>query len=174
MSFLQGLAAFIVAYSVSATAWFGGLLRPIGFLTFWNDRIAIANWPVAVLAGVGVGLGIALLSLRFGLKLRYTPAIFIVCSMACSTFGLGVFTEYIRSNEIERFNPHLVVRASVFRSLRASPRDFQFYLHGAALKDCVPYAWSYRTMSFYELPQNVAINVLPKAWLERCDIVRTP
>jgi hypothetical protein len=41
------------------------------------------------------------------------------------------------------------------------------------LKDCVPYAWSYRLMEFYQLPSDVAVNVLPQDWLERCSIQRT-
>lgn len=173
MNYLRGLSAFVVAYSASAIVWFGGFLRPIGFLTLWNDRLAVDNWTVVVLAGIGFGLGLALLGLRFSLKLRYAPAVFIACAMTCSTIALGIYTENTRSREIEKFSPDLEMRASFFRSLRASPRDFQFFLHGAALKDCVPYAWSYRTMSFYELSQNVAVNVLPAAWLEDCDIVRT-
>ena len=173
MKFLQGLSAFLVAYFASATVWFGGFLHSVGFLTFWNDRLGIAYWPLVALAGVGVGLGLALLSLRGGLPLRFAPAIFITCSMACSTIGLGVYTEISRSREIERFSPDLAERASFFRSLHAAPREFQFFLHGAALKDCVPYAWSYRTMSFYELPPNIAVNVLPGIWIEECDIRRS-
>jgi hypothetical protein len=173
MYFLQGISLSLMAYLASAMILFGGFLRPIGFLTFWNDRLAISNWPIFIVVGVGAGLGLSFLSVRFGLKPRFVPAIFIVCAMACSTIGLGAYTESQRSKEIERFSPDLAIRASFYSSLRSAPRDFQFFLHGAALKDCVPYAWSYRTMSFYELPQNVAVNVLPSAWIEECEIKRT-
>lgn len=50
--------------------------------------------------------------------------------------------------------------------------EFEFNLHGQAIKNCVPYAWSYRKMGWYELPQNIAPNVLRRDWLQKCDLKR--
>ncbi|MEM6638128.1 MAG: hypothetical protein AAF667_19840 [Pseudomonadota bacterium] len=173
MNFLQGALLSFAAYFFLAIVLFGGLLRSIGFLTFWNDRLGIPNWHIFIALGVGVGIGIALLSWRTGLKPYFTPAIFVVTAIVCTTVSLASYLEARRSKEIKRFEPDRAIRASFFSSLRNAPADFQLFLHGAALKDCIPFGWSYRTMTFYELPSNVAVNVLPPAWVDECQIKRT-
>ncbi|MEQ8292145.1 MAG: hypothetical protein RIA08_08065 [Roseovarius sp.] len=162
----------ILSYLTVAIVLFGGPLQPIGFITFWNDRLAVANWPVFLATGSILGLMCAAFSTRLGVALRYTPAIFIFFSIVCSTIMLGLYTEHRRSEVIEKFAPDVAIRASFFESIRSSPREFQMFLHGAALKDCIPYAWSYRDMAFYQLPANVTVNVLPLSWVKECQITR--
>lgn len=173
MKFLQATRAVLLSYAVAAVLLFGGPLHAIGFLTLWNDRLALLSWPLLLVFGLATGLVCAFLGVRFGAKKHYAPAFFVFFSIICSTIVVGVYTEHKRSEVIEKFNPDIATRASFFKSLRSAPRDFQFFLHGAALKDCTPYAWSYRRMVFYELPPNVAVNVLPTSWIEECQIKRT-
>ncbi len=173
MKFLQATGAVLLSYVVAAVLLFGGPFHPIGFLTFWNDRLAVLSWPLVLAFGFAAGLACAVLGVRFGAKKHYAPALFVFFSIVCSTIAVGVYTEKKRSEVIEKFNPDIATRAPFFMSLRSAPRDFQFFLHGAALKDCTPYAWSYRRMAFYELPPNVAVNVLPPSWVEECQIKRT-
>lgn len=173
MKFLSCILLCFAAYAISALIWFGDIFKPIAFATFWSDRLAIHNWPIFIAIGIVMGLCIASITVRYGVRQIYAPPIFIVVSMTCATIGLGTYATLQRSHEVELFQPDRVIEASFFQSLRSSPRDFQFFLHGAALKDCIPYAWSYRTMSFYELPENVAANVLPSAWIAECQIERS-
>lgn len=173
MKLLKATMAVGLSYLVAAVLLFGGPLQPIAFLTFWNDRLAVLNWPALFAFGAIVGLASAALGVRFGMKLQYVPAWVLFFSMFCSTVALGVYTEHKRDEVIERFNPDIATRASFFKSLRSAPREFQLFLHGSALKDCIPFAWSYRNMAFYELPPNVAVNVLPQSWIEECQIKRT-
>ena len=100
------------------------------------------------------------------------PALFVVLAMSFALLIATIETSIWRNLEIERFAPDEVYTNPFLRSLYETPREFQFYLHAAALKDCVPYAWSYREMRFYRLPNNVAVNVLPSRWIENCDIRR--
>ncbi|WP_233999610.1 hypothetical protein, partial [Erythrobacter sp. CCH5-A1] len=61
---------------------------------------------------------------------------------------------------------------SFLESVRHAPEEFQFFLHTAVMKHCVPYAWSYRTMNFYRIPLRAAVNVMPARWLTECSIHR--
>jgi hypothetical protein len=60
-----------------------------------------------------------------------------------------------------------------FASLHNAPTKYQFFLHATALKNCIPYAWSYRKLAFYVVPPNAAVNVLPHDWIIQCGIIRT-
>ena len=93
--------------------------------------------------------------------------------MTFSIVSVGLYTDRKRHERTTAFAADAIVDHSFFRSIREAPRENQFYLHAAALKECVPYAWSYRRMDFYELEANTAVNVLPHDWLARCKINRT-
>jgi hypothetical protein len=110
---------------------------------------------------------------RMGLPKFLSLGFFTLISVSLSGLFVGTYAEHRRDIVVEAFAPDEQLPASFFTSLRNAPREFQFFLHGPALKNCQPYAWSYRTMSFYELPPNVAANVLPKIWIEKCNIQRT-
>lgn len=85
----------------------------------------------------------------------------------------GIYADWVRKSAIVEFDPDFELQHSFFRSLHEVPADFQFYVHTAILKDCVPYLWSYRRMKFMEFKNpNVAVNVLPGKWLALCNIKR--
>jgi len=55
-------------------------------------------------------------------------------------------------------------------------REPQFYVHAVAMKDCVPYVWSYRLMRFYRLePRPIgARTFVPDYWIAYCDQIPRP
>lgn len=61
---------------------------------------------------------------------------------------------------------------SFFQSLHQVPRESQFYVHAAVLKNCVPYYWSYSRLSFLPMKADIAVNVLPQDWIDECEIKR--
>jgi hypothetical protein len=93
----------------------------------------------------------------------------LITILICS----GVYVDNVRHNHMIEFAADDYFEHSIFRSILEAPREYQFYLHAAAIKKCVPYAWGYGAMGFYRLPPNVAVNVLPDKWLRRCSIHRT-
>ena len=140
---------------------------------FWGNRLGLFYWPVVIPVGMVLAINATKIAVRHGMPRLFIPSIIISFSMICAVVFIGIWTEYQRDRIIGRFGPDTEIRSSIFASFRNAPRDFQLFLHGAALKDCKPYAWSYRQMAFYELPPNVAANVLPVSWIEECNIRRT-
>ena len=85
----------------------------------------------------------------------------------------SVQTNSVRQRAIQELAPEQMYTRSFVDSLRNAPDEFQSFLHAGALKNCTPYAWSYSEMEFYQMPANVAVNVLPQNWIDECRIVRT-
>ena len=169
MAIVYGLLAF----GFMSALLFGGPLQAIAFLTIWSDRLGMAYWPALILVAVLLAAFLTLYLLRFGLPRVFLPASFVVTAMLSSALLVGTCAVMERNRIIQDFEPDIEIRSSIFLSFRYFRQDFNFFLHGAALKNCKPYAWSYRKMAFYELPSNVAVNVLPKSWIEECSIERT-
>lgn len=85
---------------------------------------------------------------------------------------MGLYAEIPRRNAVRNFEPDLVFQNVFWVSLQDAPEDFQQFLHAGAMKDCVPYAWSYREMAMYKVPESAMYNVLPTKWLEDCGLKR--
>lgn len=98
---------------------------------------------------------------------------FVVLAIVLPTTIVGLYADSERRRGVSAFGADEVEENSFFTSIREAPQDFQFVLHTAALKGCTPYAWSYRTQSFYKLPPDAAVNVLPQRWIAKCGIART-
>jgi hypothetical protein len=150
----------------------GGVFRLIAFMTIWNDRLSAPYWESFLLVGIAIGSVAAFFVARSERLKSATVAVFVIVSMVCGTMFVGIYVESRRSQIVEDFGADKEIQNSFFRSMHGASQDFQFFLHGAALKDCIPYAWSYRTMSFYQLHSRVAANVLPADWIELCQIKR--
>lgn len=163
----------VLAYCLASTVLFGGPFQALALCTIWSDRLGLAYWPALVFCAMLLALILTKLSARSGMPRAMLPAFFIVISMGFSAVLVGSYATVQRARIVEKFNPDLEIRSSVFASFRNAPRDFQFFLHGAALKDCNAYGWSYREMGFYKLSPNVAVNVLPQNWIEQCSLRRT-
>ncbi len=159
----------ILAYCLVASIAFGNVLAPLAALLLWSDRLGVPSWRIFVLGSTLLSAGIFFVPLKRPYKL---PA-FVLLTMTFSIVSVGIYADRKRHERTTAFAADAIKDHSFFRSIREAPREFQFYLHAAALKQCVPYAWSYRLMDFYELPANTAVNVLPRDWLERCKINRT-
>ena len=162
-----------LGYAFTSALLFGSPLHALFLLMFWRDKLGLAYWPALILVAVTIAIFTTILAARIGILRHYLAAVFASLSIGLSVFMIGTYAENRRDDITERFEPDEKIRASFYSSLRNAPREFQLFLHGAALKDCKPYAWSYRMMNFYELPSNVAANVLPVSWIRECNIRRT-
>jgi len=173
MTYLRTGFFCVLAYIFTSALLYGGPFQALGLLTFWRDRLGVAYWPVLILVAMVFAIFATKSAVRSGMPHFLAPAVFISISMICSALLVGGYAENQRGRVVESFEPDVELRSSVFSSFRNAPREFQLFLHGAALKNCKPYAWSYRLMEFYELPPDVAANVLPSSWIEECKIRRT-
>ena len=166
------LLSVAVGYVLVTAALFGDPLQPLALALLSYDRLGLPNWgSLAILSGTIPTLIFAI-PLRESTARALRPAVFVILAIAIPTVAIGLYADSERRRGIIAFGADEVEESSFLRSVREVPKDFQFFLHAAALKDCIPYAWSYRTLSFYRLPENVAINVLPERWLKKCGIVR--
>ena len=173
MSVWKFVLVTVLAYCFVSVLLFGGPFRAFYFLTFWSGRLGVDYWHVLVLVAAVLGYLATELAVRLGMHYLLIPVVFISISMGLSAVFVGYYAEHQRDRIVEDFEPDVEIRSSIFASYRSAPRDFQFFLHGAVLKDCKPFAWSYRRMAFYELKPSVAPNVLPREWIEKCKIRRT-
>lgn len=172
MKVFYNIALSIWAYVLTGTILFGDPLQPIMLLTRWNDRLSAPNWQAFLFIGISLGTLAGMSVARSVLGSTFAIPVFVVVSITFGTMSVGIYVEYMRSRIIDSFDADKEIRKSFFRSIRNAPQDYQLFLHGAALKECIPYAWSYRTMSFYRLPENAAVNVLPPSWIKLCKIER--
>ena len=166
---MRNLCLSVLAYCLIAFVFFGDLIKPVGLLTFWSGRLA-TPWPVFVIGSGAIAALVFLIPPRMTWIASVKPPLFVTVWMALSIVLTGLHADHARQQRLAAFGADAVFQHSFFRSLREAPRDFQDYLHAGALKDCTPYAWSYRSMATYRLPPAAAINVLPRAWIQRCAI----
>lgn len=165
---MKTLIAPILVYTIIALVGFGDLFAPLAFATVWSDRLGVASWRGIALFCILLSAGVFLLPKRWVQSTPIRLSLFVAFAMATSTAAVGIYSDRVRQDRIAAFGADERIEHSFFRSIREAPREFQFYLHSAVLKDCVAYGWSYRSMSLYRIPPNVAMNVLPISWLERC------
>ena len=163
----------LLAYVFVSLLLFGGPFQALGLLTFWRDRLGLDYWPAIIPVAMVFAFFVSRYAVQSGMPRPFFSAVFVAVSMSFSALLVGGYAEYRRADIVEEFKPDAELKSSIYASFHNAPREFQFFLHGAALKDCTPYAWSYRQMAFYELPPNVAINVLPSDWIQECKILRT-
>ncbi|KFC74585.1 hypothetical protein FG93_01171 [Bosea sp. LC85] len=149
-----------------------GETSPLLFAFFFpSSRLGLPYWKEFATFLVAI-VGLSLLNplRRYSLPIIFRLPIFVALSLLLPTLFIGAYADWERSKLIHQFKADHLDDHSFFRSIREAPAGAQFYLHAAALKGCVPYAWSYREMAFYKLRPNVAINVLPRGWREMCGI----
>lgn len=175
MIFIASVGYSILAYCIMALLIFGDLLSPLGFTTVFSNRLGAPFWQILVFASaVAAILCAPIAQRRLGLGTQYRASTFICLWMCMSVLSVGIYAELSRYRKMRELTPDQYSWHSFFRSIREVPRDYQFFYHAVAIKDCRPYAWSYREMAFYELNPNVAINLLPSDWTQKCALERTP
>jgi len=158
------IGAALVAYLVTTFVLFGGPIQPLK-LVLLHDRLSFLVWIGPLLVAVLVG----------GLAARFiwpNAAAFIVGFLVTLVSLTGIIVDSAKLIATRRFDPDRAKSAYFIESLHHAPADRQFFLHAAILKDCRAYAWSHRTMGYYELKPNVARNVLPEDWLQQCPDLR--
>ena len=155
---------------VFSIVFFGGFARfVLGYVFFWNDRLGAPNWPLFLVASaVCAGLVARYLS-RVGYGRASINSVVLGTFLVFSVFCVGTYAELLRRQAMAEFAADREFQNLFWVSLRNAPTDFQFFLHAGAMKDCVPYAWSYREMSLYELNESVMFNVLPATWFDECE-----
>lgn len=169
MSFMKTAGLGCLTYVAIAALAFGDLLKPVFLAIFWSGRLGAPHWQWIVLICLLIGTLSFLLPAR--LSIVRAP-LFVAISLLGSLWSVGAYAEHVKARAIREFHADRQQENSFLQSVIHAPNEPQFFLHATALKDCVPYGWSYRTMSFYRLPTNVAVNVLPARWLDECHIRR--
>lgn len=165
---MRSVVAVIISYCAISLIVFGSLLKPIMFATVWSDRLGIPSWRWVALGCVAVSSIVLLIPSRLLPSRPIKLSLFVAFAMTTLMAAIGSYSDHLRNRYIENFAADDVVTNSFFESITEAPREFQRYLHSAALKDCIAFGWSYRTMSFYQIPPSAAKNVVPHSWLEQC------
>jgi hypothetical protein len=159
-----------LSYLTLTVLIFGDPLQPIGLATRWADRLGIPFWRVIAVISVVASTLVVMKFPRNMIPAVFRPTAFVVLGILMPTIIVGLIADSIRHRAVLAFGADEIDEHSFFVSIRKAPQDFQNFLHTAALKGCNPYAWSYRNLEFYALPTSAAVNVLPRAWRERCEI----
>ncbi|MEO8241724.1 MAG: hypothetical protein ABI832_05385 [bacterium] len=142
---LNGL--FMAAFPVLAVP---ELIR----LSMFRLFLAEIAWPVMGAAALGLGIALAVPRLRdwtLGLTL-----------LAASLVAVGQGERVSRAAMCQTALAHgfsSFDRNSLFTSLAAAPREFQFDLHGLANVPGQVLGWSYRDMDWYVIPADTVPNV---------------
>ena len=163
---IKTLALAILAYCLVAFIAFGDILSPL----LWSGRLGAPLWRVIALASALLSAVVFLVPPLSAFPTSLKLTLFVALATIVSLVSIGFYADCVRREHVTAFQGDASVDHSFFESMRKSPREYQFYLHAAALKNCVPYGWSYRTMDFYVIPAEAAVNVLPADWIKRCSI----
>jgi uncharacterized membrane protein len=166
---LKAAGFCLVAYCLAALALCGDIFSPIQFVIWPRPGL----WHILLLVSALLAIAIASPVVGPQLSAYLRPALFTVTWMVLTVSSVGLYADWERREAISLFHPDSEIQHSFLRSIREVPREFQFYVHSAALKGCTPYIWSYRSMSLVQLDPDVAANVLPPEWIARCNIMRT-
>ncbi|MFT7596823.1 MAG: hypothetical protein ACI8R4_004165 [Paracoccaceae bacterium] len=139
-----------------------GAFYPVLFF----DHLPVPLWLVGLVVGlVGlVGGGVARGVLRRYLKPLVRPRSHYTVAIITGVAGMAISAEIWRTGVVSRFAPDQLETCSFLASMHSAPRDFQFYLHSAMVKDCTAYGWNYRTKAPYKIPDPAVANIMPRDW----------
>lgn len=172
MRVLVGFVCFLGAYWISALLLCGDFMAP-----FYDALMAPAGanrvWHIFFVGGFFAAFLIASPLVTPRPPGTFRPALFIAAWMWLAALSAGFYGDWVRRQAIADFHADRQIQDSFFISLHQVPNEFQFYIHAAVLKHCVPYIWSYRRLAFFPLGANTAVNVLPQEWLTECGIKRS-
>ena len=165
----RSLGLGCTTYAILSFAMFGSFFQPIMLLVFYPAELAGLHWRWIVAGGFAVG------TLAFFIPARWSyfrvPA-FVAVGMLGPLFVVAVYANDMTAQALKAFGADRSTQQGFVKSLRHMTDEPKFHLHAIALKRCVPYAWSYRSLDFYRIPARAAINVLPRAWLAECPAIR--
>ena len=171
---MKSLGLTLLAYIVVSALLCGGPVMPIAFLTVYCRHLGAPCWMVLVLVSAAMAVVASRAAGRRLATQRFVLPMFVAFWMLLSAALVGGYATTLRAVEVARFKPDRYDASWFVSSLHNVPADFQFFVHAAAMKDCKPYAWSYRDMAFYELSPSTVVNLsaFPHEWLEPCGIRR--
>ncbi|WP_421855034.1 hypothetical protein [Novosphingobium sp.] len=164
---IRTIALGCLTYLLIADVVFSDILKPVSLAVIWSDRLSAPYWRLIVLACFAVGALGFLLPDRVSL---FRVPVFLTVGLLGSLLTVGAYADHLRSRAVSQFGAERQIQHAFLTSVRKAPADLQFFLHAAVLKRCEPYGWSYRTMNFYRIPPNVAVNVLPPEWITECSL----
>lgn len=167
--FAIGLTYF-ATYVVFSLGLFGSVFKPIGYLFIW-EFIRIPNYVLLTSLSIGVitGLLTYFLLKKFNWMGAYKFLLSLFSFGVVSIFVAAAISNHVRVQKITELAPDKIETKSFIKSLHNTPKEFQFYTHAIAVKDCKHYAWSYRELDFYGLPNSIARNVVPIDWFDECN-----
>jgi hypothetical protein len=161
-----------ITYAVASVALFGDPFKPAEALLYWTGILGSRYWLTPLLVGLAVGVVLALLTALTRARI-FAPAVLVAVAMPMAVALTVLAVNAERAREIAKFRPDRIKDRSFRLALLERPgREPQFYVHAVAMKDCVPYIWSYRLMRFYQLePQPVGVrsSFVPDCWIAYCD-----
>lgn len=170
MSYFAASLFFFFAYVVCAILLCGDLTAPLSDIA-GHDLNSV--WMLFFFGSLLVAAFVASPLITRGVLPEFRPALFIVVWMCLSATSAGIYATRQLDTAITDFHADKVIQNSFFESLHEVPREFNLYVHAAVMKDCHPYYWSYRWLTFIPLDTDIAVNVLPQEWLDACKIKRT-
>ena len=145
-----GLVSFSNPFApIGLWARLGHAELPSGF-PWWAFWAAALAWAASLV-----------LALREARWAATAPLVLFAGLVGASPFAMDAM-EAERERIVVTFAAECVALEPLRRSFREAPRDLQLFLHGAAVKDGAPYAWSWREMAFYPLDDRTWPNVLPR------------
>lgn len=166
----------LAAYLAASFLMFGDGLTPLvigpGMFAapFYSPALAAIGWVSGLAA-----LAVSIVSVRFaisrGVSRIFLLPLIVFFWITLSAMVAGAALESWKSREFHRFSADRKYVESVFIAYHLTFfSDRSQYVHGAAVKDCKPYIWSYGSMSFEAIEPNTAVNVLPREWVKECSI----
>jgi len=166
-------ALTIIVYCIIALVMFDSVFSPIGLFLDAANGPGTSFWRLVLAASAALAMLLTSRTVMPWLSPVLRPPLFLAAWMLLTVFSVGTYLDWRRQTTIFEFQPDLEIQHSFYDSIREVPREFQFYVHSAALKHCVPYIWSYRSMRLVEVKPDIAVNVLPADWMAQCGIKRT-
>lgn len=166
---MRNLGLTVLVVGVISFVLFGNPLAPIGFLLFMPfDGLAAPHWPWLLVVGGALAGAISFALGRFFGARRYVLPLFASLWLVLSVGLVGLYAEHLRDIKVAEFHPDIYIENSFLRSLRNAPAEFQYFAHAVAFKDCKLYAWSYREMAFYQVPESVGFDDPPYVRPKTC------
>jgi len=172
------VAFALAAYFIASYLVFGrGLAAADTFLhlLFMPSSIgkpAIVAWICAPIA-LAISIYAARQARRYGLTtILFVPSI-VFLWIVLTALMAGMILEGWKTYAVNGFEADRQYTRPAFASYHHARSPGSRRLHGAALKDCQAYLWSYREMTFRAIGPDTAVNVLPGEWVAECGIKRT-
>ncbi|MEE4200985.1 hypothetical protein [Erythrobacter sp.] len=128
-----------------------------------------------MLAQIAVFLALLAVGLSFLLmRVKSIPALWRwsvwgLAAIIAPITAVALYEGIVRDVATKRLDPEAVFARPLLHSIRHTQFNVgTLYVHGAALKDCRAYLWSYRRMDYVEISPGRTGNLLPREWKERC------